>query len=68
MAAEYTTPLRMTVESRAELDRFLFQLMNTAQRRVTISEAIRVACVVATAHLPEVVDALNPTAPDTRSE
>lgn len=58
MAAEYATPLRLTVESRAELDTFVFQLMNAAKRRVTLSDAIAVACKVAAAHLPEAQEVL----------
>lgn len=71
MATDYAT-VRITPQSRAALDRFLFQLTGEVQRRVTLSEAITAACAVASAHLPEAGRALD-TAPnsgegDTRTE
>lgn len=67
MATEYV-PIRITSASRAALDRLVFQLTGPAQRRVTLSDAIEAACAVASEHIPEAVDALNPQNPDTRSE
>ncbi|MFF3617559.1 hypothetical protein [Streptomyces sp. NPDC002580] len=71
MATDYVT-VRITPQSRAALDRFLFQLTGQAQRRVTISEAITAACAVASGDLPEAARALdttpNPGEPGTRSE
>ncbi|MEV4500272.1 hypothetical protein AB0J84_31855, partial [Micromonospora arborensis] len=59
MATDYAT-VRITPESRAALDRFLFQLTGQVQRRVTLSDAITAACAVASAHLPEAGEAINP--------
>lgn len=60
MATEYV-PIRITSASRTALDQLVFQLTGAAQRRVTLSDAITAACAVASAHLPEAADALNPT-------
>lgn len=71
MATEYV-PIRITSASRAALDRLVFQLTGAAERRVTLSDAITAACVVASAHLPEAADSLksapNPGEDDTRTE
>lgn len=67
MATDYVT-VRITPQSRAALDRFLFQLTGQVERRVTLSDAITAACTVSSAHLPEAANALNPQSPEARSE
>jgi hypothetical protein len=67
MATDYVT-VRITPQSRAALDRFLFQLTGQVERRVTLSDAITAACTVSSAHLPEAATALKSGPSETRSE